>query len=82
MANIGIEVVLGMPFLALSKVKINFTEQELNWKTYNLEDALPITNRMWMIDWREFAAAALALNKEVFIMHMAYLRVNMLIYLA
>ena len=33
-----------------------------------------------MINWKKFAAAALALDKEAFVMHMAYLRAKMLIY--
>ena len=46
MANIVIEVVLGMPFLTLNKVEITFAEQEQNWRTYSLDKTLPTTKRV------------------------------------
>ena len=79
-ADTAMEVVLGMPFLALSKVEINFAERELTWKTYSLDETLPTTKRVQMIDRREFAAAALAPDKEAFVVHVAYLGAKMSIY--
>ena len=71
-----------MPFLGLNKVEINFAERELNWKSYNFDEALPTTKQVQMIDCKEFAAAALAPDKEAFVMHVAYLKAKMLIHLA
>ena len=77
MADTAMKVVLGMFFLALSKVEVNFAKQELTWRTYSLDKALPTTKRVQIIDRREFAAAALALDKKAFLVHVAYLRAKM-----
>lgn len=45
MANIAMEVVLEILFLTLSKIEINFTDQEFNWKTYSSDEALPMTKQ-------------------------------------
>ena len=81
-ADTAIEVVLKMPFLALSKVEINFAKRELNWRTYNLNEALPTTKQVQTIDPKEIAAVALVLNKEAFVVYVAYLRAKMSIHLA
>lgn len=80
MADIVIEVVLVMFFLALSKVEINFVKRQLNWKMYFLNKALQITKQMQIINQKKSAAAALAPNKEAFVMHVAYLRAKILIH--
>ena len=69
-----------MPFLAFSKVKINFAKWELNWRMYSLDEALLTTKQVQMIDYRKFAAAALNSNKDVFIVHVAYLGAKMSIH--
>ena len=81
-ADIIIEVVLGMPFLALSKVEINFAEQELNWRTYSLDKVLTTTKQVKIIDCKKFAVAALALDKKAFVVYIAYFGAKILIYLA
>ena len=63
------EVVLGMPFLALSKVEVDFAERELTWKAYTIAEALPTTKRVQIIGPKKFAKAALDLDQEVFIVH-------------
>ena len=73
LANIGLEVVLGMPFLTLSKVDIRFVEQKLVWRTYTATEALPMTKRVQIIDKREFAAATLNADDEIFVVHIAAL---------
>ena len=82
MADTAIKVVLEMPFLAFSKVEINIAKQELNWRIYSLDKALPIIKRIQMINCREFAIAALAIHKEAFVVHVAYLGAKMLFYRA
>lgn len=42
-ADTAMKIVLEMPFLALSKVEVNFVGRELSWKTYSLNKVLPIT---------------------------------------
>ena len=73
LANIGLEVVLEMPFLTLSKAKIRFAERELVWKTYAAAEALPTTRRVEIIDKREFAAAALNADDETFVVYVVAL---------
>ena len=73
LANIGLEVVLGMPFLTLSKADVRFAERELVWRTYTAAEALPTTRRVEIIDKREFAAAALNADNETFVVHVAAL---------
>ena len=82
MVNTAIEIVLKILFLTFNKIEINFAERELNWRTYCLDKALPITKPVQMIDCREFAAAALALDKKAFVVHVAYLEAKMSIHLA
>ena len=40
-ANVSLEIVLGMLFFTLSGVDVNFLGWELRWKTYTTEKALP-----------------------------------------
>ena len=66
-------MVLGMPFLTLSKADIRFAEQELVWRTYTATEALPTTKRVEIIDKREFAIAALNADNETFVIHVVAL---------
>ena len=73
LANIGLEVVLEMPFLNLSKVDILFSEQKLVWRIYTAAKALLTRRRVEIIDKREFTAAALNADDETFVVHVAAL---------
>ena len=73
LANIGLEVVLGMPFLTLSKADVRFAERELVWRTYTAAEALPTTRRVEIIDKREFTAAVLNADDEIFMVYVAVL---------
>ena len=73
LAIIGLEVVLGMSFFTLSKANIRFAERELVWRTYTDAEALPITRRVEIIDKREFVAAALNVDNETLVVHIAAL---------
>ena len=50
LANIGLEVVLGIFFLTFSKADIRFVEGELFWRTYIATEALPMTRRVKIIN--------------------------------
>lgn len=64
------EVVLEMPFLSLNNVNIRFTEiANFIWKNYIVAEVLSITERVEIIDKREFAGAALDKNAKTFIVH-------------
>ena len=77
-ANVSPEVVLGMPFLTLSGADVDFSGRELRWKTYTVEEALPTTRRVELVGKKEFAAAALDLESETFVVHVASLSSNAL----
>ena len=73
LANIGLEVVMGMFFLTLSKADIRFAKLKLVWKTYTAAEALSTTKRVEIIDKKEFAAAALNADNETSIIHVSAL---------
>ena len=62
-----------MLFLTLSKADIRFVERELVWRTYTAAEALPTTMRVEVINKNEFAAAALSVDNETFMMHVVAL---------
>ena len=69
LANISLEVVLGIPFLTLSSVDIRFPERELAWRTYTAAEALPTTRRVEIIDKEEFAETVLGGDDEAYVVH-------------
>ena len=73
LANICLEVVLGIPLLTLSKEDIRFVERELVWRTYTAVEALPTTRRVEIINKREFTVAVLNADNKTFVVHVAAL---------
>ena len=55
LAETSMEMVLEIPFLALSNADIQFAEKELTWRSYTAAEALPTTKRVELIDKKEFA---------------------------
>ena len=72
-ANVSPEVVLGMLFFTLSGADVDFSGQELRWRTYTTEEVLPTTRRIELVGKKEFAAAALDLKYETYIVYVASL---------
>ena len=70
-ANTKFEVILGIPFLKLSNADMSFGERTLTWKFYITNKALPTTERVQLVDPKEFVIAALDADSETFVMHMA-----------
>ena len=75
-ANTRIEVVLGMLFLTFSNADIRFAERELVWRTYSAAEALPTTQKVEIIDKKEFAVVALNEKNETLVVHMAAFSVD------
>ena len=73
LADTSMEVVLEMLFLTLSNADIQFAEKELTWRSYTAKEALPTTQRVVLIDKKEFAKAALDKNIEAFVVHVSSL---------
>ena len=73
-ANISLEIVLGMPFLTLSGAEVDFLGCELQWRTYSSKEALSTTKRVELVVKKEFAAAALDLEHETYVVHVRLVR--------
>lgn len=70
------EIILGILFLVLSSADVEFIELEkLTQKFYIITKVLPTTNRVELINKKEFAKAALDKNFETFIIYVAALEV-------
>ena len=72
-ANVSLEVILGMFFLTLSGADIDFLRRELRWRTYTTQEALPTTKRIELVGKKEFAVSALDPEYETFVVHIALL---------
>ena len=70
-ADTKFEVILGMPFLKISNADVSFGKGTLTWKTYTTNEALPTTERVQIVDPKEFVIAALDVNSKTFVVHMA-----------
>ena len=70
-ADTQFEVILGMPFLKISNADVSFGEGTLTWKTYTTNEALPTTERVQIVDPKEFVIAALDVDSETFVVHVA-----------
>ena len=60
-----------MFFLTFSNANIQFAEKEFEWKKYIIVEALPTTQKVELINKREFVAAALNKNAETFVVYIA-----------
>ena len=67
LADISIEVVLGMLFLTLENDDAQFVEKELIWRTYTNKESFLTTRQVEIIDLKKFAKAALEENVEAFL---------------
>ena len=70
-ANTKFEVILGMPFLKFSNADILFREEILMWRIYTTNKALPIIERVQIIDKKDFVIAALDVDSKMFVMYVA-----------
>lgn len=67
------EVVLGIPFLALTNTNIQFDTESFTWRSYSAAKVLPIYKRLELFDKHKFDKAALDKISETFIVHIAAL---------
>ena len=70
-ADTKFEVILGMSFLKFSNADVSFGEGILTWKSYTTSKVLPTTERVRLVNPKEFVIAALDANSETFIVYMA-----------
>ena len=71
--NVSPEIVLEMLFLTLSGADVEFSGQELQWRTYTIKKALPITRRIELMGMKEFVVAALDSEYETYIVYVTSL---------
>ncbi len=76
LANVKPDIVLGIPFLTMSNVDINFQAWDLQWRSYTNGDVLLTTRRVELIGKKKFAAAALDPEHKAFVVHIATLSVD------
>ena len=73
LANLSIEVVLGMPFLTFSNANIQFAQKQLIQRSYITANAISTTKHVKIINRKEFAKAALDKHVEAFVLYMTFL---------
>lgn len=66
-----------MLFLTLSNIDMWFLEQELTWKFYIIDEALPITKQVKFISKIDFAKAALNAKSEMFVIYVTVLQASL-----
>ena len=76
LADVKPEIVLGMFFLTMSNIDIDFQAWNLQWRLYTTRNVLPTTRRVELIRKKEFAAAALDPEHKTFVVHIAALSVD------
>ena len=70
-ADTKFEMVLMMLFLKISNANVAFGEQTLTWKSYTINKTLPTTEQVQLVDPKEFVIAALDVDSETFVVHIA-----------
>ena len=71
MADTRFEVILKMPFLKISNADVAFSEKTLTWKSYTTNKAIPTTERVRLVDPKEFVIVALDADSKTFVVHVA-----------
>lgn len=73
LAETTAQVMLSILFLTFSNTDVSFFKRELIWKFYTIDEVLPITKRVELIDKKKFAKTALDMYSETFIVHVVAL---------
>lgn len=82
LADTSMGLVLEMLFLTFSDADLWFAKKELIWISYTIAEALPTTNKVKLIDKKEFAKVILDRNSETFMVNIASILETMSIHLA
>ena len=72
-ADTKFEVILGMPFMKISNADVLFGKKILIWRTYTINETLPTTKWVQIVNPKEFVIAVLDVNSETFVVHVAIL---------
>ena len=60
-----------MLFLKISNADVSSDKKILTWRTYTTNKALPTTKQVQIVNPKEFVIAALDINSEIFVVHVA-----------
>lgn len=71
LANISMDVILGMPILILSNIENDFIGCHLHWRTYTTTKALLTIRWVELIQKKKFAAVAFNLGDKAFVVYVA-----------
>ncbi len=77
LTDIRPDIVLGILFLTMSNVDIDFQAQNLQWRSYTTGEVFPTTRRIELIRKKEFVVVALDPEHEAFVVHVAALSVDL-----
>lgn len=75
MANISIEVVLGILLFSLLNINVKVTKKELELRRYTNIKALSTKKRVELVNCKKFATVALDLKEDIFVVHIALLEI-------
>ncbi len=76
LADVKLDIVLGMPFLTMSNADVDFQAWDLQWRSYTTEEVLPTIRRVELIGKKEFAVTALDPEHEAFVVHVVALSID------
>ncbi len=76
LADVSPDIVLRMPFLTMSNADVDFQAWHLQWRSYITGEVFPTTRQVELIGKKVFAAPALNLEHEAFVVHVATLNVD------
>lgn len=78
LTDIGMEVVLRIPFLIFSNAHMQFIDKKAEWKIYTTVEVLPTIKKLKFNDKSEFVTAPLNENIEKFVVHIIILLGNVM----
>lgn len=79
LADISVEMVLGIFFFTFSKANIHFADKEITGRPYTAAEAPFTIKRLELIDKKEFVKVVLDENIEVFMMHVTSLSLSLIL---
>ena len=76
MADVKPVIVLGMFFLTMNNIDIDFQAWNLQWRSYTTRDVFPTTKQVELVWKKKFATAVLALEHKIIVIYVTALSVD------
>ena len=77
LADVKLEILLGILFLTINNVNIDFQAWNLQWRSYIIENVFPTTIQVELIRKKKFAVTALDPGYRAFVVHVTVLSVDL-----